>query len=67
MTSTELPASMWCWPGRRAGAEVHITPSGDYLLSLFLDPMNLVVTVPPFPQASVPTAQFLRGDPGSTA
>jgi hypothetical protein len=60
MTSTEVPISMWCWPGPRAAAGVQTTPSGEYLLSLFLDPMNLVVTVPPFPRASVSTARFLR-------
>jgi hypothetical protein len=60
MTSTEVPISMWCWPGRRAAADVRTTPSGEYLLSVFLDPMNLVVSVPPFPRASIPTARFLR-------
>jgi hypothetical protein len=60
MTSTEVPVSMWCWPGRRAAAGVQTTPSGEYLLSVFLDPMNLVLTVPPFPRASISTAQFLR-------
>ncbi|HEX5408057.1 MAG TPA: hypothetical protein VFX16_37820 [Pseudonocardiaceae bacterium] len=60
MTSTEVPVSMWCWPGPRAAAGVQTTPSGEYLLSVFLDPMNLVVTVPPFPRASLSTARFLR-------
>jgi hypothetical protein len=60
MTTAEMPVSMWCWPGRRAGAEVHTTNNGEYLLSVFLDLMNLVLTVPPFPRAAIPTAQFLR-------
>lgn len=60
MTNTDVPISMWCWPGPRAAAGVQTTPSGEYLLSLLLDPMNLVVTVPPFPRASVSTARFLR-------
>jgi hypothetical protein len=60
MTSTEVPVSMWCWPGPRAAAGAQTTPGGEYLLSVFLDPMNLVLTVPPFPRASAPTARFLR-------
>src|ERR1700743_3277851 len=60
MTSTEVPISMWCWPGPRAAVGVQATPGGEYLLSVFLDPMNLVVTVPPFPRASASTARFLR-------
>jgi hypothetical protein len=60
MTNTEVPISMWCWPGRRAGVGVHTTDSDEYLLSMFLDPMNLVLMVPPFPGAAIPTAQFLR-------
>ncbi|HEX5404316.1 MAG TPA: hypothetical protein VFX16_18660 [Pseudonocardiaceae bacterium] len=60
MTSTEVPMSIWCWPGRRATAGVRTTVGGEQLLAVFLDPMNLVVTVPPFPRASVSTARFLR-------
>jgi hypothetical protein len=39
---------------------VQTTVGGEYLLAVFLDPMNLVVTVPPFPRASASTARFLR-------
>lgn len=60
MTSTELPVSMWCWPGSRAAAGVQSTPGGELLLAVFLDPVNLVLTVPPFPQGAPVMAVFLR-------
>ena len=60
MTSPELPFSMWCWPGRRAAAGVQAGPSGEPLLAVFLDPVNLLVSVPPFPDGPVEMARFLR-------
>jgi hypothetical protein len=51
---------MMCWPGPRAAAGVQTTPSGQVVLAVFLDPMNIVVTVPPFPTGAVSTAVFLR-------
>lgn len=60
MTSTEIPIRMMCWPGPRAAAGLHTTRSGQLVLAMFLDPMNIVVAVPPFPDAAIPTASFLR-------
>lgn len=60
MTSPELPVSMWCWPGRRAASGVQAGPPGEFVLAMFLDPVNLVLTVPPFPNGHIVMAQFLR-------
>ncbi len=60
MTSTEVPVSMWCWPGPRAAAGVQAGPAGEHLLAVFLDPMNIVLTVPPFPTGPAGMARFLR-------
>lgn len=60
MTSPDVSFSMWCWPGPRAGAGVQVGPSGEPVLGVFVDPVNLVLTVPPFPDGPVRTAQFLR-------
>jgi hypothetical protein len=60
VTSAELPVGMWCWPGPRAAAGVQEGPAGDPLLAVFLDPVNLVLTVPPFPDGPVMMAGFLR-------
>jgi hypothetical protein len=60
MTSTELPVSMWCWPGPRAAAGAQEVPAGEPVLAVFLDPVNLVLTVPPFPNGPVVMARFLR-------
>jgi hypothetical protein len=60
MTSAELPVGMWCWPGPRAAAGVQEDSAGDPLLAVFLDPVNLVVTVPPFAEGPAMMAGFLR-------
>lgn len=60
MTSTDVPFGMWCWPGGRAAAGVQAGPTGEPLLAVFLDPVNLVVSVPPFPDGPVQAARFLR-------
>jgi hypothetical protein len=60
MTSPDLPFGIWCWPGRQAGVGVQQLPSGEPVLGVFLDPVNLVLSVPPFPDGPVRTAQFLR-------
>lgn len=60
MTSTEIPVSMWCWPGPRAAASAQQGPTGQQLLTVFLDPVNLVLTVPPFPSGPLVMAAFLR-------
>jgi hypothetical protein len=51
---------MWCRPGPNASAVVQESLSGPAVLSVFLDPVNLVVMVPPFPDGAVRTARFLR-------
>jgi hypothetical protein len=60
MTTPSIPVRVWCWPGPRATAGVHQTASDEYALVAFLDPMNVVLTVPPFPNGDVVTARFLR-------
>jgi hypothetical protein len=60
VTSTDVPVSMWCWPGPRAAAGVQSGPAGELLLAVFLDPVNLLLTVPPFPQGAPVMAVFLR-------
>lgn len=60
MTSVEMPVGMWCWPGPRAAAGVQEAPDGEYVLAVFLDPVNLVLTVPPFPNGSIVMAAFMR-------
>lgn len=60
MTSVEAPVGMWCWPGPRAAAGVQEASDGEYVLAVFLDPVNLVLTVPPFPNGPIVMAQFMR-------
>lgn len=60
MTSTEVPVSMWCWPGPRAAAGVQVGPAGEHVLAVFLDPVNIVLTEPPFPTGAAEMARFLR-------
>jgi hypothetical protein len=60
MTSPDVPFGVWCWPGRQAGAGVQQLPSGEQVLGIFLDPVNLVLTIAPFPDGPMRTAQFLR-------
>lgn len=60
MTSAEVPVSMWCWPGPRAAAGVQEAPAGDPVLAVFIDPVSLVLAVPPFPDGRVVMARFLR-------
>lgn len=60
MTTAEIPVRMWCWPGPRAAAGFHLTEPGEPVLAVFLDPVNLILTVPPFPNGHLATARFLR-------
>lgn len=60
MTSPDLPVSMWCWPGRQAASGVQAGRPGEFALAVFLDPVNLVLTVPPFPNGHIVMARFLR-------
>lgn len=60
MTSPDLPFAMWAWPGPNASAGIHDGGNGDGVLSIFLDPINLVVTVPPFPDGRLVAARLYR-------
>jgi hypothetical protein len=60
MTTPDVPFGIWCWPGRRAGAAVQQAPAGELVLGIFLDPVNLVLAIPPFPDGPMRTAQFLH-------
>lgn len=60
MTSSEVPFGMWCWPGPRASAGVQEARPGETVLAVFLDPVNLVLTVPPFPDGPVVMARLCR-------
>lgn len=60
MTTPLIPVRLWCWPGPRATARMHQTESGKYALAAFLDPINVVLTIPPFNNGDVVTARFLR-------
>jgi hypothetical protein len=59
MTS-ELPFSMWGWPGPNAAAGIQESESGERFLSIFLDPVNLAVIAAPFPDGPIATARFYR-------
>jgi hypothetical protein len=58
--SHEPSFQMWGRPGPNANAEIHVTNTGERVLSLFLDPVSLVVQVPPFPSGPVVTARLYR-------
>jgi hypothetical protein len=49
-----------CWPGARSAASmVEVTP-GHPALSIYLDPMEWLVHVPPFPDGDRYMVRFLR-------
>ena len=52
--------TIWTWPGPQATAGIEILDTGQRVLSVFFDPVTLVVTLPPFPDGAVVTARFLR-------
>jgi hypothetical protein len=60
MTNAEVPVTMWCWPGPRAAAGVQEAPGGDPVLAVFIDPVSLVLVIPPFPDGRLVMARFLR-------
>jgi len=49
-----------CWPGARAGASAVEVAPGRLALSVYLDPMDVVLHVPPFPGGEAYLARFLR-------
>jgi hypothetical protein len=59
-TSPQPPFQMWGWPGPNAVAAIEADEAGDRYLCLFLDPVNLVITVPPFPDGPRVLAGFYR-------
>jgi hypothetical protein len=60
MTSLELPFCMWAWPGPNATAGIQEADNGHRVLSIFLDPANLIVAPAPFPNGELMTARFYR-------
>lgn len=50
-----------CWPGARAESSVVEVAPGQTALSVYLDPIDLVVHVPPFPDGPAAMVRFLRG------
>ncbi|MGH3869622.1 MAG: hypothetical protein ACRDQ4_26670 [Pseudonocardiaceae bacterium] len=50
----------WCWPGLKVGAGWRELRPGEKTLVLFLDPVSLVVAMPPLPGGEVAIAQFCR-------
>jgi hypothetical protein len=60
MTSPDRPFSMWAWPGPNATASIQLTDTGARVLSIFLDPLSLVLSVAPFPDGPLRTARLYR-------
>jgi hypothetical protein len=60
MSSTDLPFCVWAWPGPNASAGILVSDAGDRVLSIFLDPVSLVITPAPFPDGPLLTARFYR-------
>jgi hypothetical protein len=49
-----------CWPGARAGASVVEVTPGQPALSIYVDPMEWLLNVPPFPDGDRYMVRFLR-------
>lgn len=49
-----------CWPGAQAGASVVEVAPDRSALSVYLDPISLVLNAPPFPGGDRVMARFLR-------
>lgn len=49
-----------CCPGARAAAVVHEVAPGRNVLSAFVDPLNVVINVPPLPDGHLVMARFCR-------
>jgi hypothetical protein len=67
VSNLEVQFAAQCWPGPNASAGIYEMVSGPAVLSIFLDPANLVLTVPPFPDGPLTTARFLRQLAGAAA
>lgn len=49
-----------CWPGARAGVTAVEVVPGRVALSVYLDPISLVLNVPPYPGGERFMAGFMR-------
>ncbi|MGH3803250.1 MAG: hypothetical protein ACRDTD_24585 [Pseudonocardiaceae bacterium] len=50
----------WPWPGPNTGAGARELRPGEKALVLFIDPVSLVVALPPLPGGEVALARFCR-------
>jgi hypothetical protein len=50
----------WLWPGPKASAAIARLESGERIVSLFFDPIQVAVLVPPFPDGGMVLARFYR-------
>jgi hypothetical protein len=60
MTSPDSSLVIWGWPGPNASAGIQEADNGHHVLSIFLDPANLIVVSAPFPNGELLTARFYR-------
>lgn len=65
MTSGSPFFGVSCWPGARAGVSVVEAAPGRLALSVHLDPINVVVSIPPFLGGDRFMVRFLRELAGS--
>lgn len=56
----QAPCLLWLWPGANASASADVLASGERIVSLFFDPMQVAVQVPPFPDGPTVIARFYR-------
>jgi hypothetical protein len=59
-SSPDSPFAMWAWPGPNASASIQIADTGQRVLSIFFDPVSLVLSPAPFPNGPFLTARFYR-------
>ena len=60
MTGPSMFFGMSVWPGPRAGASIVEDAAGHPMLSLFVDPLTILLTIPPFPGGPRVLARMLR-------
>ncbi|MGH3833211.1 MAG: hypothetical protein ACRDRS_22720 [Pseudonocardiaceae bacterium] len=59
-TAARASCDGWRWPGPNSEAGTRELRPGEKALVLFLDPVSLVVAMPPLPGGEVALAQFCR-------
>ena len=59
-SSLESSFAVWGWPGPNASAGIQVADTGQRVLSIFLDPVSLVLSPAPFPDGPLVTARFYR-------